>query len=55
MFIDKYYSDYNRYNLIKSDGYPTEKDFQRGSTYKFIFDYNLDNNQYLFASCELVK
>ena len=55
MFIDKYYSDYNRSNLIKSDEYPTEKDFQRGSTYKFIFDYNLDNNQYLFASCELVK
>jgi len=55
MFIDKYYSDYSRSNLIKSDENPTDKDFQKGSTYKFIFDYNLDNNQYLFASCELVK
>ena len=55
MFIDKYYSDYNRSNLIKSDENPTDKDFQKGSTYKIIFDYNLDNNQYVFVSSELIK
>ncbi len=51
LYINKYYSDYNRTNLIVSDRYPDEDEYKKGDLYKLTF--NTDSVNYKFISSEL--